>query len=382
MFYIIILLIAAFIIYRKFFKSEKSNNKQEKTYSNEQYSSQTQKSSSEYYNTASTDSNVVIDDSDNEDDPFKGWSYDELEKFVEETKEKAQDNDLTSIRAMVHFYLQGFKNIVVANKGKAMKYMRMGADLGDMELAFQYAVRLNPEDIDCRKYMKMAADSGNAEAAFDMFYILIGSGSEDDQHLAAVYLNNACDAGYSPALDEKREILKQAGHSDEEVNEIMSKHGNSKKEKELESVNGNNVENEELTDEQIKDLMKKLKEEAESGNIQSMIWLGDIYEKGQGCIQKNERMALKYWKMAADHGNTDMAFKSGILIGRLDDDYSLAFRYIKISADAGNRDAMYVIHNFLKNGWGCEKNSDLAYKYLKKSADAGQNSAIEEIEKW
>lgn len=133
---------------------------------------------------------------------------------------------------------------------------------------------------------------------------------------------------------------------------------------------------------QNRELVERLKNEASNGVVQSMIWLGDIYSQGPTGIPRDERMALKYWKMAADYGNTDMSFKAGLLIGRLDENYVEAFRYIKCSADAGNPDAMYTLANFLANGWGCQEDKNAAYQYMKMAAEAGQKNAIDEIQNW
>lgn len=133
---------------------------------------------------------------------------------------------------------------------------------------------------------------------------------------------------------------------------------------------------------QNRELVEKLKNEASNGVVQSMIWLGDIYSQGPTGIPRDERKALKYWKMAADYGNTDMSFKAGLLIGRLDENYVEAFRYIKCAADAGNPDAMYTLANFLANGWGCQADKHAAYHYMKLAAESGQKNAIYELQNW
>ena len=129
--------------------------------------------------------------------------------------------------------------------------------------------------------------------------------------------------------------------------------------------------------------MSSLKEKAENGDVQAMQWLGDIYYKGQGGIPQNKELTFKYWKMAADHGHIDMAFKTGLLYRESPrNDYEKCFYYVKMAADGGNEDAMYVLHILLASGLGCTKNVELAYEYLKMAAACGQKSAVENLPKW
>lgn len=140
---------------------------------------------------------------------------------------------------------------------------------------------------------------------------------------------------------------------------------------------------EEVTLEQAQELVASLKEKAENGDVQAMQWLGDIYYQGQGGIPQNKELTFKYWKMAADHGHIDMAFKTGLLYKEPPrSDYEKCFYYVKMAADGGNEDAMYVLHILLASGLGCTKNVELAYEYLKMAAACGQKSAVENLSKW
>lgn len=310
---------------------------------------------------------------------LKGKSQEELINLVNEIKEKAAAGDLMSINILIYMYLEGVENVIEADEAEAMRYMRLGADKGDAMLAYSYATRLVKEEDDVTKpdfikYMKIAADGGHDEAQVYMYYIL--SEKEDSGKKAAFYLGEACKAGNEEAINIIREALKIKGMTEEEIEKTLSQFHKQQK-KELKSSW-----KPDLTNEQIEDFVNELKEKASRGEIQAMIWLGDIYIEGQEGIPKDENQALKYWKMAADLGNTDMAFQAGLLIGRIKEDYATAFKYIKIGADAGNKDAMYTFYKFLSNGWGCNANPYEAYQYLRKAAEAGQADALQEIRKF
>ncbi|MDO4601101.1 MAG: tetratricopeptide repeat protein [Eubacteriales bacterium] len=146
--------------------------------------------------------------------------------------------------------------------------------------------------------------------------------------------------------------------------------------------NQENQQEEELTLQEVQEFVDGLKEKAESGDVQSMKWLGDIYYKGQGGIPQSDEMTFKYWKMAADYGDVDMAFKTGLFYSeapRLD--YEKTYFYVKKAADGGNENAMYVLYKLLASGLGCTQNIELAYQYLKMAAECGNGDAIEELSK-
>lgn len=136
----------------------------------------------------------------------------------------------------------------------------------------------------------------------------------------------------------------------------------------------------EVSLEEAQEIVADLKEKAASGDVVSMQWLGDIYFKGQGGIPQSNEMTLKYWKMAADHGHIDLAFKTGLLYGQLQiPDYENQYFYVKKAADLGNENAMYVLYKLLLAGLGCSSNMELAYQYLKMAAACGNKAAMMEL---
>ena len=86
-------------------------------------------------------------------------------------------------------------------------------------------------------------------------------------------------------------------------------------------------------------MLDSLKEKANDGNIKAQLMLGGMYGGGFG-VDKDEKEAFKWYKMAADNANDD---------GR----------------------ASSIVGNFYSNGIGTDKSDSLAVVYFKKASDKG-----------
>lgn len=118
-------------------------------------------------------------------------------------------------------------------------------------------------------------------------------------------------------------------------------------------------------------LIKDLESDVARGDVQAMKWLGDVYYQGDDKHASNLSLALKYWKMAADHGDTLSQGKVGIsyLNGNgLPKDQKLGLKYIELAANAGEIYPQFLTGMCYLNGVGCAKNRYNAGKYLRMAA--------------
>lgn len=141
----------------------------------------------------------------------------------------------------------------------------------------------------------------------------------------------------------------------------------------------------EITEDEFWKMIRSLEQDAENGDIQSMIWLGDIYHQGSTYMKPNEEMTLKYWKMAADAGNVDMSFKTALILGNeRHERYIDAYYYMEYAADNGNINAQFYMWIYLTqlDELIFFRNEEKGYEYLKAAAEAGQPNALQQIQNY
>ena len=118
-------------------------------------------------------------------------------------------------------------------------------------------------------------------------------------------------------------------------------------------------------------MISDLKQLVAHGDVESMKLLGDLYYQGTSGGDENTFATLPYWKMAADHGDNDMAFKVGLClmagIGCEEDDVQ-GYKYLKQSADGGNLEAQYRVGLCLLDGLGTSADHMAGEEYLRAAA--------------
>ncbi|KAK8883837.1 hypothetical protein M9Y10_042936 [Tritrichomonas musculus] len=131
-----------------------------------------------------------------------------------------------------------------------------------------------------------------------------------------------------------------------------------------------------------KEGFKYSKKAAEKGHAMSAIMVARMYEVGvkpsndsDFSLKKDESLATKYYKMAADSGDLSSMVKIGLRaeegIG-MKKDPNLAVRYIKTASRLGDMHAMFKLGNFLFKGmYGLKKNQKKGADLIKKAADKG-----------
>lgn len=118
-------------------------------------------------------------------------------------------------------------------------------------------------------------------------------------------------------------------------------------------------------------MISDLKELVSNGDVESMKHLGDLYYQGISGTDENTFAALPYWKMAAEHGDNDMALKVGLClmagIGCEEDDVQ-GFKFLKQSADGGISEAQYRVGLCLLDGLGTNLDHMAGEEYLRAAA--------------
>lgn len=126
---------------------------------------------------------------------------------------------------------------------------------------------------------------------------------------------------------------------------------------------------------------------AEKGHAVSAFIIAKKYEKGiiedensEFSLQKNNELATKFYKMAADAGHVRSMIKFseranfGLGMKR---DCALAVKYMKYAADVNDMHALFYYGTFFLNGMnGIKQNCKLGTEYIKKAADKGLPEAM------
>jgi len=113
---------------------------------------------------------------------------------------------------------------------------------------------------------------------------------------------------------------------------------------------------------------------AEYGHPGAQNLVGMINYEGTESLEKNEEMALKWYRKAADANeaaalyNLAMLYENGSVVMH---NYNEAFKYYKLASDYGSISGTNIIGFFYEHGIGTEKNKVSAFKYYYKAASNG-----------
>lgn len=90
---------------------------------------------------------------------------------------------------------------------------------------------------------------------------------------------------------------------------------------------------------------KELVAQAESGDVNAMVMVANCYSGGMH-VEKSDKLAYKYYKMAADHGHIEAHVQTAIhlLFGYgIPKDKKTGVKYLKIGADNGSAYGQYML---------------------------------------
>ncbi len=107
---------------------------------------------------------------------------------------------------------------------------------------------------------------------------------------------------------------------------------------------------------------------ADNGNDNAMYNLGCYYDE----IEKNSELAIKYYLMAVENGNT-AALNNIAHYYYIEKNYELAVKYFMMAIEKGNVVAMYNLSCYYDV---IEKNYELAIKYCMMAIDEGYSDAM------
>jgi len=124
--------------------------------------------------------------------------------------------------------------------------------------------------------------------------------------------------------------------------------------------------------------MSSFKQSAKYGGREALVYIGYMYDKGQGVAQ-NPSEAVRWYRRAADAkdpmgmNNLGDCYYQGYGVER---DYAKARYWFKKAADAGNARAMTSLGWMYQNGHGVPKDYDNAKYWNQRAADRGIGMAM------
>ena len=107
--------------------------------------------------------------------------------------------------------------------------------------------------------------------------------------------------------------------------------------------------------------------------------LGHCYRSGQG-VSQNDEEAIKWFKKAAEAGNTNAMTELGYSYGMgmlgLDKNEEEATKWFRKAAEFGDAAAMNHLGDWYRNGWFKKQDDDEAFKWYRKAAETGNIDAM------
>ena len=104
---------------------------------------------------------------------------------------------------------------------------------------------------------------------------------------------------------------------------------------------------------------------ATKGNVQSLFYLGVLYERGYG-VKQDYAKARNYYEQAAEGGITEATYNLGVFYENgygVKQDYAKAREYYEQAATKGSVEALCKLSLYYKDGLGVEVDSDKAWEY-------------------
>jgi len=118
-----------------------------------------------------------------------------------------------------------------------------------------------------------------------------------------------------------------------------------------------------------KELMKSLIESADKGNVFSMVFVAQCYQKEIG-VKKDIYKASDYYEKASKKGSVDANRELGLML--LNNKQAVdAAKYFKMGADKGDLSSTFYYGKLLSEGKGIAKDPTRGMIYMQKAADAG-----------
>ena len=129
--------------------------------------------------------------------------------------------------------------------------------------------------------------------------------------------------------------------------------------------------------------MSKLQPKAQEGDAVAQFNLGKAYEDGNG-VSKNDELAVKWYRKAADQGNAVAQSRLGIMyrIGQgVNRDKEESVRWYHKAAKQGNSQAMFNLGVSYYNGDGVPSDPNIAYAWFLLAQEAGNPAAHDAVKR-
>lgn len=129
----------------------------------------------------------------------------------------------------------------------------------------------------------------------------------------------------------------------------------------------------------LKMAIKYFKRALEEGSVGAAVYIGDIYKEDhpEFGIKASSKKAKHYMKIAADNGDCDALFHYPQYLAEIGDDPREIKKYFKMGIKMGNDRCMLAYGLHLNLGKGVPRNLEKAAKYFKMAADLGNTQAMQ-----
>ena len=121
----------------------------------------------------------------------------------------------------------------------------------------------------------------------------------------------------------------------------------------------------------------------ETGNVEAMMYLGKLYEKGGDGIEKDGNKAVYWYTKAIDEGNPEALCRLGILyeVGQLvPKDEAKAVSLYQKAIHKGSNVALTMLGNCYRFGIGVEVDNDKAIELYKRAVETSGD--LNEVDPW
>ncbi len=134
----------------------------------------------------------------------------------------------------------------------------------------------------------------------------------------------------------------------------------------------------EPTENQLKKEFEQAQKNAESGNADAMVRLGQFYLE-ERVVEYDAQVAQDWFRKAADQGNSTAMYYLGLerfhgILAPSDQDAGL--EWLHRAAEAGSAEAMFLLGTMYAAGTGVELNVKKAMDWYRKAATAGHTEAM------
>lgn len=122
-------------------------------------------------------------------------------------------------------------------------------------------------------------------------------------------------------------------------------------------------------DEEYRIAGELFKKAADNGHVGATLYLGFIYDFGQG-VETNVSEAMKWYTISAEQGSAEAQLFLGWLY-KDNGDFQTALKWFKKSAQKDNPSALYCLAEYYYEGKSVEQNIEKAIELYKRSAEKG-----------